>query len=66
MFINCVKPSLVKTQLAPPRPTNRANFSTGNTRSDEIEAFTQNDRIVSYKELKGKLKELKVTFLVTM
>ena len=66
VFTSCVRPSLVPTQPAPPRPTKRAHSSISNTQPDEIKVFIQNDRIASYKELKVKLKYITEPFLVTM
>ena len=66
MFTSCVKPSLVPTRRAPPRPTKRAHSSTRNTQPDKTEVFIQNDGIASYKEVKVKLNNITEPLLQTM
>ena len=66
VFTSCVKPSLVPTRRAPPRPTKRAHSSTRNTQPEKTEVFIQNDGIASYKEVKVKLNNITEPLLQTM
>ena len=66
VFTSCIKPSLVPTQLARPRPTKWALSSVRNTQPDDNEVFIQNYWNASYRELKEKLKDITEPFLVTM
>ena len=55
VFTQCVVPSQVPTPLPPPRPTTKADASSRNIIPDDLAAFLERDRLLSFEDLCQKV-----------
>ena len=55
VFTQCVAPSQVPTPLPPPRPTTKAHASSRNIIPNELAAFLEGDRLLSFEDLCQKV-----------
>ena len=54
-LFSCVKPSLLRTSVLPPRATIRSSAEVRSQLADELDAFNQKDKICSFESLQSQI-----------